>query len=72
MTDEEPGLLEELKRRKVARVAIDYVMAAWIALLLPRPACSKRYREMAHLMFNGTTTRNFAASQNGGRNTEDC
>ena len=42
MTDEEPGLLEELKRRKVARVAIDYVMAAWIALLLPRPACSNR------------------------------
>ena len=32
MTDEQPGLLEELKRRKVARVAIGYVVAAWIAL----------------------------------------
>ena len=32
MTDEQPGLLRELKRRKVYRVAIAYVLVCWVAL----------------------------------------
>ena len=32
MTDSQPGFLQELKRRKVYRVAIAYIVAAWVAL----------------------------------------
>ena len=32
MADSRPGFLQELKRRKVYRVAIAYIVAAWIAL----------------------------------------
>lgn len=32
MADSQPGFLQELKRRKVYRVAIAYIVAAWVAL----------------------------------------
>ena len=32
MAEDEPDFLQELKRRKVYRVAITYIIVAWIAL----------------------------------------
>ena len=32
MTDEQPGFFAELKRRKVSRVAVAYIVVAWVAL----------------------------------------
>jgi adenylate cyclase len=32
MAESQPGFLQELKRRKVYRVAIAYIVAAWVAL----------------------------------------